>query len=60
MYDPLHACLIEVNVKPTDGSVVRLQGVFGARALFVYDPKALHHILIKDQHLFDHTRGFAM
>ncbi|TEB40175.1 cytochrome P450 [Coprinellus micaceus] len=44
----------------TYGSVVKLRGVFGAKALFVYDPKALHHIFIKDQHIFDKTEGFAI
>ncbi|TEB15216.1 hypothetical protein FA13DRAFT_1721278, partial [Coprinellus micaceus] len=44
----------------TYGSVVKLRGVFGAKALFVYDPKALHHIFIKDQHIFDKTEGLGM
>ncbi|KAJ3515520.1 hypothetical protein NMY22_g14433 [Coprinellus aureogranulatus] len=30
-----------------DGSVVRLGGAFGKKTLYVYDPKALHHMLVK-------------
>lgn len=43
-----------------DGGVVKLQGPFGAKTLFVYDPKALHHIIVKDQHIFEETTGFIL
>ncbi|TEB40171.1 cytochrome P450 [Coprinellus micaceus] len=44
----------------TYGSVVKLRGPFGAKALYVYDPKALHHIVVKDQHIFEETEGFII
>ncbi|PPR04155.1 hypothetical protein CVT24_010715 [Panaeolus cyanescens] len=36
----------------TYGAVIRLKGMFGENALYVHDPKALHHIFVKDQHIF--------
>ncbi|KAF6762398.1 cytochrome P450 [Ephemerocybe angulata] len=35
------------------GRVIRLYGIFRARVLYVHDPKALHHIFVKDQHIFE-------
>ncbi|KAI0941738.1 hypothetical protein AcW1_003543 [Taiwanofungus camphoratus] len=34
------------------GSVVRLHGLFGAKRLFVFDPAALHSIIVKDQDVY--------
>ncbi|KDR76226.1 hypothetical protein GALMADRAFT_67812 [Galerina marginata CBS 339.88] len=42
----------------TYGAVVRLNGILGGQDLYVFDPKALHHILVKDQHLYDETAVF--
>ncbi|TEB39431.1 cytochrome P450 [Coprinellus micaceus] len=42
------------------GSVIKLRGAFGSKALFVYDPKALYHIIVKDQHIFEETEGFTI
>ncbi|KAK7677643.1 hypothetical protein QCA50_019334 [Cerrena zonata] len=33
--------------------VVRLTGLFGHTMLYVFDPKALHHIIIKDAEVYD-------
>ncbi|KAI0775295.1 cytochrome P450 [Trametes elegans] len=41
----------------TYGAVVRVRFVLGKRWLYVYDPKALHSILVKDQELY--SRGTA-
>ncbi|KAJ3544585.1 hypothetical protein NMY22_g2729 [Coprinellus aureogranulatus] len=35
------------------GRVSRLVGWFGAPVLYVYDPKALYHIFVKDQDIFE-------
>ncbi|KAJ7797219.1 cytochrome P450 [Mycena olivaceomarginata] len=35
------------------GQVVKLHGLFGARQLFVFDPAALHTILVKDQDIYE-------
>ncbi|KAJ6587527.1 cytochrome P450 [Mycena vulgaris] len=35
------------------GQVVKLHGLLGARQLYVFDPAALHSILVKDQDLYE-------
>ncbi|KAF9533506.1 cytochrome P450 [Crepidotus variabilis] len=40
------------------GSVVRIKAAFGERQLYVSDPLALHHIVVKDQHIYEETSGF--
>ncbi|KAJ3559695.1 hypothetical protein NM688_g182 [Phlebia brevispora] len=35
------------------GSVVRFTEMFGKRALYVFDPKALYHIMVKDQYIYE-------
>ncbi|KAF9043342.1 cytochrome P450 [Panaeolus papilionaceus] len=39
----------------TYGRVIRFKGLFGENMLYTYDPKALHHILVKDQDVFEQT-----
>ncbi|PPR03893.1 hypothetical protein CVT24_008124 [Panaeolus cyanescens] len=36
----------------TYGPVIKLKGLFGDDVLYTYDPKAMHHILVKDQNVF--------
>ncbi|KAI0641776.1 cytochrome P450 [Trametes meyenii] len=38
--------------------VVGIRGLFGAKMLYVYDPTALHTVLVKDQNIFEETRFF--
>ncbi|KAG6847206.1 hypothetical protein H0H93_009509 [Arthromyces matolae] len=40
------------------GRVSRIYGMFGKKLLAVYDPKALHHILVKDQAIYEETSSF--
>ncbi|KAI0069487.1 cytochrome P450 [Panus rudis PR-1116 ss-1] len=40
-------------------SVVKFHNMFGRRALFVYDPRALYHIFVKDQYVHELTPWFA-
>ncbi|KAJ2915621.1 hypothetical protein MD484_g4782, partial [Candolleomyces efflorescens] len=40
------------------GGVARILGIFKERCLFIHDPKALHHIFVKDQHIYEETRAF--
>ncbi|KAH9936147.1 cytochrome P450 [Fomitopsis serialis] len=40
------------------GSVVKLDGFFGTPILYVADPKALHTILIKEEHIFHEVPDF--
>ncbi|KAG1738504.1 hypothetical protein EDB19DRAFT_1581084, partial [Suillus lakei] len=32
------------------GPVSKFYELFGARQLYVFDPKAMYHIMVKDQH----------
>lgn len=40
------------------GRVVRIDAVLGDKMLYVSDPKALHHIVVKDQNIFQETDSF--
>ncbi|KZP11711.1 cytochrome P450 [Athelia psychrophila] len=42
----------------TFGGVVLLNGMWGEKQLYVSDPKALHHILVKDQDEYEETDWF--
>ncbi|KAJ7475712.1 cytochrome P450 [Mycena latifolia] len=35
------------------GGVVRINALFGGKQLYVFDPKALHQIVVKDQDIFE-------
>ncbi|KAF5316332.1 hypothetical protein D9619_006492 [Psilocybe cf. subviscida] len=37
------------------GSVIRLKGLFRRDILYVYDPRALHNILVKDQYIYEQS-----
>lgn len=34
------------------GGVVKVKALFGENQLYVFDPKAMHHIVVKDQHSY--------
>ncbi|KAF8966234.1 cytochrome P450 [Flammula alnicola] len=43
------------------GSIIKIKGLLGTTELYVFDPKALHHILIKDQYIFERpTRAIKL
>ncbi|TEB29745.1 cytochrome P450 [Coprinellus micaceus] len=42
------------------GGVIRLGGPLGKRTLYVSDPKALHHMLVKDLYTFEESPGFTI
>ncbi|KAF8633081.1 hypothetical protein AX15_001529 [Amanita polypyramis BW_CC] len=46
------------HIGETYGSVVRLNGMFSERILYVFDPKALHHIVVKDQLIYEPSTPF--
>ncbi|THV04401.1 cytochrome P450 [Dendrothele bispora CBS 962.96] len=48
-----HLRLLKEYITSTDGPAVRLDGFMGDKQLITYDPKALHHILVKDQALYE-------
>ncbi|KAF8807043.1 cytochrome P450 [Phlegmacium glaucopus] len=37
------------------GSVMKLKAVLGENQLYVFDPKAMHYIFVKDQHIYEGT-----
>ncbi|KAF8905032.1 cytochrome P450 [Gymnopilus junonius] len=40
------------------GSVIKIKALLGENQLFVFDPKAMHHIIVKDQHIYEETSSF--
>ncbi|KAF8889934.1 cytochrome P450 [Infundibulicybe gibba] len=40
------------------GNAVRIHGVLGERQLYLSDPKALHHIVVKEQDVYEETDQF--
>jgi len=40
-------------------SVVKINGVLGKRVLFVYDPKALHNVVVKEQYIYEAAQWFT-
>ncbi|KAJ2931689.1 hypothetical protein H1R20_g5421, partial [Candolleomyces eurysporus] len=41
------------------GRAFRVKGTFGQDVLYTYDPKAMHHILLKDQHMYEEPEVFS-
>ncbi|KAF8202147.1 cytochrome P450 [Pholiota molesta] len=42
------------------GGVIKIKALFGENLLYISDPKALHHILVKDQEIFEPSAFIAM
>ncbi|KAJ7475738.1 cytochrome P450 [Mycena latifolia] len=40
------------------GGVVRINALFGGKRIYVFDPKALHQIIVKDQDIFEAPESF--
>ncbi|KAF5314303.1 hypothetical protein D9619_011868 [Psilocybe cf. subviscida] len=49
----------QIHVNNTYGGVAKFKTLFGGSSLLVNDPKALHHILVKDQEIFEEWPAFA-
>ncbi|KAF7432814.1 cytochrome P450-dit2 [Pleurotus ostreatus] len=47
------------NMSKKYGRVFRVHGLFGAEQLYVSDPRALHHIVVKDQSVYEETSMFT-
>ncbi|KII83611.1 hypothetical protein PLICRDRAFT_445033 [Plicaturopsis crispa FD-325 SS-3] len=43
----------------TFGKAMKIHGMFGDEQLYVYDPLALHHIVVKDQLVYEETSVFV-
>ncbi|KAJ7629841.1 hypothetical protein B0H17DRAFT_962687, partial [Mycena rosella] len=57
IYDP-DGWAFQKDLEENYGQVVRLHGLFGDRGLYVFDPAALHSILIKDQNIYEEMPKF--
>ncbi|EIN05390.1 cytochrome P450 [Punctularia strigosozonata HHB-11173 SS5] len=42
------------------GGVAQINALFGDQQLYISDPRALHHILVKDQYVFEESSGFLV
>ncbi|KAF5316754.1 hypothetical protein D9619_006487 [Psilocybe cf. subviscida] len=46
------------NIAAKYGSVMRVKGMFGENQLYVFDPKALYNIFVKDQDIYEESPFF--
>ncbi|KAF9565114.1 cytochrome P450 [Agrocybe pediades] len=46
------------EIAETYGSVIKIRSFLGDNWLYIFDPKALHHIVVKEQYVFEETDGF--
>ncbi|KAI0057347.1 cytochrome P450 [Artomyces pyxidatus] len=42
------------------GGVVKVYGLFGEEQLYVSDPRALHHVVVKEEHVYQEADMFIM
>ncbi|KAF8896617.1 cytochrome P450 [Infundibulicybe gibba] len=40
------------------GNIARIDSFMGDKQIYVSDPKAMHHIIVKDQHIYEETDTF--
>ncbi|TFY58649.1 hypothetical protein EVG20_g8067 [Dentipellis fragilis] len=58
--DPLKGWKFHDDIVKTYGRVVRVCGFLGDTMLYVSDPRALHHVLLKDKHHFEESDAFLV
>ncbi|KJA27942.1 hypothetical protein HYPSUDRAFT_34176 [Hypholoma sublateritium FD-334 SS-4] len=46
------------TIHSTYGNTMLIHGMLGEKELYTYDPKALHHIFVKDQYVFEESDQF--
>ncbi|KAF8150033.1 cytochrome P450 [Crassisporium funariophilum] len=54
----IHGWAFHREISEKYGGVVKIKGVLGSDHLYVYDSKAVHHILVKDQYIYEESPGF--
>lgn len=59
LFDLDHGWDFHKHLAQQYGRVMRTFGLFNSNDLYVFDPKALHHIVVKDQHIFEESRAFV-
>ncbi|KAI5123104.1 hypothetical protein M0805_001460 [Coniferiporia weirii] len=57
--DRLHGWEFHKELVEKYGGTVRLNMLFGTEQLYVSDPLALHHIIVKDQYVYEETGKFT-
>ncbi|KAF9815150.1 hypothetical protein IEO21_04768 [Rhodonia placenta] len=55
-----HGWAFQREISEKYGAVVRLTGLFGTPRLFVYDPTALHSVVVKEQDIYEETPMFLI
>ncbi|PPQ69083.1 hypothetical protein CVT26_003558 [Gymnopilus dilepis] len=58
LHDPLTGWEYHKEIARNYGGVIRVKGMFGSNQLYVYDPKVMHQILLKDQYAYDENELF--
>jgi len=53
-----HASKFHNDIASKYGPIVRLTGLLGSPMLYVYDPKALHSVIVKDQNVYEQSPDF--
>jgi len=59
MYDR-HGLEFLVRMITNYQPIIKLAGLFGSKQLYVFDPKALYHIVVKDQYIYEETPTFLL
>ncbi|KAF8150009.1 cytochrome P450 [Crassisporium funariophilum] len=59
LFDSVNGWKFHREIAERYGGVSRIKGVLGENQLYVFDPKALHHILVKDQLIYEETDAFV-
>ncbi|KAF5360940.1 hypothetical protein D9756_005071 [Leucocoprinus leucothites] len=54
-----HGWKFYYNTLERYGTVTKMKGLLGENMLFTFDPKALYHILVKDQHIYEEATAFV-
>ncbi|KAH9930173.1 cytochrome P450 [Amylocystis lapponica] len=57
IYDP-HGSAFHRDITLNYGPVVKMHAFFNRPLLYVYDPQALQHIIVKEQHVYEETDTF--
>ncbi|OJT06838.1 Cytochrome P450 3A9 [Trametes pubescens] len=55
-----HAWPVYEHLTETYPGIVKLAGPLGTRMLYVFDPVAMHNIIVKDQYIFEEAAWFIM
>ncbi|KAE9385054.1 cytochrome P450 [Gymnopus androsaceus JB14] len=59
LFNP-YAWKFHESIAKTYGSAVRIHGPFGANGLYIFDSKAMHTVLVKNQDIFEENDGFLL